>query len=234
MTRIGLGWVALVVLIIIGLIVLIVYAGAPGGTVIPSATSTAPVAVQPVTQTLPGGAVSFSYPPDTYGLATAPEQVLVHPTVPPCSTPFDYCVYRTGTEYASTTFESAGVAIRLRTDLATQRACLLTQPAGFTSLQSASSTSASYAASVFGPVDTAAAGHSSQGTLYRLWAAGGCTEWEARIGVTNADNYPPGTIEPFADEARAAVGTELASIINSVTVSGVPVAWPALPPHQAK
>ncbi|MHB8710596.1 MAG: hypothetical protein ACYC6X_03550 [Minisyncoccota bacterium] len=211
------------VLVGIGLVYYFGGKGAPAGTATtpaPAATSTSSVA----RITTPQG-VSFVYSTKGYGLATTPEQVLVLSYIPPCEEGFDYCLYNTSPDFSGTNFESAGLRIQGRADLATKQSCLTAPPAGRPGLAANISEHSDYATSAFS-VDGAAAGHYSSGTLYRLYAAGHCTEFETRIGESQFANFPAGSIQKFTDADRARVKAELLSILASVSVSGAPIVFP--------
>ncbi len=175
---------------------------------------------------LPDG-ISFAYPEKEYGLATTSDKVLVLAYIPPCTPGFDYCLYRAKGDFTGTNFESAGVRIKMRTDLTSKQACLTTSPVGRTSLPTRVSEHSGYATSAFS-VGDAAMGHYSAGTLYRLYASGNCTEFETRIGESQYANFPAGSIQRFTDADRSRVQTELSSMLRSVNISGVPVAFPGL------
>lgn len=190
-------------------------------TTAPAATSTWPTA----SITTPQG-VYFAYPTKDYSLATTSDQVLVLSYIRPCDDGFDYCLYNTSPDFSGTNFESAGLRIKARPDLTTKQACLATPPAGRPGLAANTSLHDGYATSAFS-VDGAAAGNYSSGTLYRLYAAGHCTEFETRIGESQFANFPAGSIQKFTDSDRARVEAELLSILASVKVSGAPIVFPA-------
>lgn len=215
------------VIVLVGLIALIAYQGQNvpplSGTV---ATST-PSAFD---RTLSDGAITVAFPSKDFGLATTAAEVLARAYIPPCDPDFDYCLYYTGTAYAGTNFESAGLRIKKRTDLTRSEACLAAPPAGYTSMRPAAATStAAYASSVFSPVGGAAAGHYANGALYRLYvkASSQCFEFETRIGETQFANYPAGAIKEFTAADRAAVAAELARMLDAVSVNGTAHLFPA-------
>lgn len=190
-----------------------------------TATSTPPGNQSATVQTVtaPNG-VGFTYD-KPYGLATAPEQILAKSYIPPCQD-FDYCLYRTGTDYAATNFESAGLGVKARADLTTQTACLSTQPEGYTNLHTVTYAGQGYATSVFSPIGDAGAGHYASGAEYRLWTGSACEQFDTRIGETQFANYPAGTKTQFSDADHANVMGELTGILHSVTVNGAPVSFP--------
>ena len=175
---------------------------------------------------LPDG-MSFSYPEKDYRLAITSDKVLVLAYIPPCAEGFDYCLYRATGDFSGTNFESAGVRIKLRTDLTSKQACLTTSTAGRTNLTTRISEHGSYASSAFS-VGDAAMGHYAAGTLYRLYASGNCTEFETSIGESQYANFPAGSIQRFTAADRARVQSELSSMLRSVNISGVPVVFPGL------
>ncbi|MDE2021610.1 MAG: hypothetical protein KGI71_01650 [Patescibacteria group bacterium] len=196
--------------------------GAPASTA-PAKTSTATSTSPIASITTPQG-VSFTYSTEKYGLATTSDQVLTLSYIPPCEEDFDYCLYNKSPDFSGTNFESAGLRIKARGDLASKQSCLTTPPAGRSSPPTTTSSGTVYATSAF-PVDGAAAGHYASGTLYRLYAAGHCTEFETRIGESQYANFPAGSIQKFTDADRTRVEAELMSILASVSVSGVPVVF---------
>ena len=223
-------WLGVVVLV--GLIGFIAYQGAsvpasPGGATT-TATSTAPA----LDQTLSDGAFTVAFPSTEFGLATDASQVLARAYIPPCDPNFNYCLYYIGSAYAGTNFESAGLRIKNRADLATEKSCLTTPPAGYAaSVKPVASTStAAYASSVFTGVGGAGAGHYATGALYRLFvpSPATCYEFETRIGETQFANYPPGAIKEFTAEDRAAVSAELQRMIENITLGGSRNLFPAL------
>ncbi|MDE1945313.1 MAG: hypothetical protein KGI03_03525, partial [Patescibacteria group bacterium] len=221
-------WVAIALLIVAGLALAYYSMPASPAAAPPAGEQSNPFASgTPAALTLAGGTVSLSYPQGVYGLAVAGEPLLAHPYIPPCDSPFDYCIYRVGADYASTTFESAGIRISRRADLASQASCLSTPPAGYANAAPITVTNPSYAAGAFGPLSDAATGHESSGTVYPLWAGGSCTEFETRIGESQYANYPPGTIGEFTSSDRQLVEDELSAIMGTVAVGSTTVAWPA-------
>ncbi|MBX4216213.1 hypothetical protein KW797_04690, partial [Candidatus Parcubacteria bacterium] len=146
------------------------------------------------TVTVTGRVFTFGYPSD-FGLAAAPEQALIRSYIPPCDEKFDYCLYYNGKEYEGTNFESAGLRIKRRADLAGAQ-CLTAAPGGREGLSPASvKEESAYSKSVFSPLGEGAAGHTAEGALYRLSYAGECYEFEMRIGKSQFANYPAGTIK---------------------------------------
>lgn len=178
--------------------------------------------------TAPGG-VSFSYGGD-WGVAITPNQILVDSYIPPCDSNFDYCFYRTGDAYEGTNFESAGLRVKQRVDLATKTLCLSSLPVGYSGLTPQMGAGADYATSVFGSLSDAAAGHYATGALYRLWFDSTCFEFETRIGESQYANYPAGSIEKFSDADRTELFSELESLLHSITIvsSGAKPQFPAL------
>jgi hypothetical protein len=170
----------------------------------------------------PGG-ITFTYATSTYGLATNASQLLAHSYIPPCNQGFDYCIYRIGTDYAGTNFESAGLRINARPDLTNEKLCLNTPPAGYDSSigPTATTSTDTYSTSVFGNIGDAGAGHYASGSLYRLFVKSNssCTEFETRIGETQFANYPAGSIQLFTDADRVAVMAELRNMIDSLMLA---------------
>lgn len=217
----------IITIVLIALIVVVAYfygsSGQPKGVGTATTTPSTGTSVNK-TVTTPEG-VTFSYPSNTYGLATTPNQILVLASIRPCDENFNYCLYRSADDLSGTNFESAGLRIQHRSDLVTQQSCLNTLPTGYTGITATVSQQSNYATSAF-PVSDAAAGHYSSGALYRLYSSGTCTEFETRIGASQFANYPAGSIQPFSDAERAQVQTELASLLGSVSVSGRSIIFP--------
>ena len=179
------------------------------------------------TSTPAGKTLAFPVPSD-FGLATAPEQILVTSYIPPCDSGFEYCLYYNSAAWAGTNFESAGLAITRRLDLANKEACLTSQPAGYTNLTAATAERASYAMSVFSGLGDAGAGHYASGSEYRLFASDKCYQFDTRIGEMQFGNYPEGSIAKFTDADRSAMQETLLNIIRSMTLnqSGVHLQLP--------
>lgn len=187
--------------------------------------------------TLAGGELSISYPVE-YGLAISQEQILVGSYIPTCDPDFDYCLYYNDKRYESTNFESAGLRIKRRQDLAAERVCLETPPAGFSSDSAASATTSTnrYATSVFSEIGTAGAGHSASGSLYRVFvrSSSSCYEFETRIGMTAFANYEPGAVREFTEADRETLKSSLRSIIDTMKLApdGMAVIFPQAPSRQ--
>lgn len=162
-----------------------------------------------------GGTLSFTRPSD-FGLAISEEQILVESVIPPCADGFDYCLYYNGDEYEDTNFESAGVRIEERDDLQAQDACLDTPPAGYTNLTPESRAEAGYTVGVYSPIQDAATGHFSEGTIYRLAFDSNCFEFETRIGASQFENFEEGTIEEFTESDREVVEEKLNDILANI------------------
>ncbi len=170
-------------------------------------------------QTISTPEISFGYP-DDFDLATTRDQVAVHSYIPPCSENMDYCVYYNSDAYKGTNFESAGLRVKNRADLATSTdACLKTPPDGYDNFTPATVSSDTYATSVFAPLSDGAAGHYASGALYRLFFGRSCYEFEARIGESQFANYPAGAIKQFTDADREALKARLLEILGSITIT---------------
>lgn len=170
-------------------------------------------------QVMAGGEVSFGRPSD-FSLAVSGEPIMKSSVIPPCDQSFEYCLYYGGSDYNGTNFESAGVRFGRKGNLETQKDCLNTPPDGYNITPTATSTTNSYATSVFSPLGDAAAGHYATGSLYRLWTGANCYEFETRIAESQFANYPEGTIKKFTDEDRTAVELKLESILKNVRIVG--------------
>lgn len=193
----------------------------------PSPTATG----QAYDQSISDGTITVMYPSVQFGLATTPGQVLVTSYIPPCAQGFNYCVYFNGSQYQGTNFESAGLRIQKRTDIAVEHLCLTTPPSGFSATTTPAATAAqnTYATSVFSPVGDAAAGHYSSGSLYRLFIRDGskCYEFENRIGQTQFANYPAGLIKQFTASDQTVVSAQLLSILNTIVLKdGTKISFP--------
>lgn len=168
------------------------------------------------------GTITVGYPSAGWGLATNPTQILVTSYIPSCSQDFNYCLYYTGSEYKGTNFESAGLRIQKRADLATERTCTNTPPEGFdASVQPTSTHSENeYASSVFANVGDAAAGHMASGALYRLYVRSNssCYEFETRVGQTQYANYPEGSIEQFTTADQAALEAQMQAVLKNISL----------------
>ena len=175
------------------------------------------------------GTVMVGYPAPEFGLAVRREQ-MPPSYIPACDEGFAYCLYYAGDRYAGTNFESAGVGIRRRDDLAAADRCLQTPPDGYPDLKPSVSLAAQgYSSAAFGPTGDAAAGHYASGAVYRLATAGRCYEIETRVGETQFANYEAGTIREFTDADQAALEAEQRAIIDSITLaSGGAVTFPNL------
>ncbi len=182
-----------------------------------NATTTAPASTHSTPE------ITFGVP-EGYALAITQEQVLVTAYIPPCDPDFDYCIYHYNDEYAGTNFESAGIRIERREDLSATDACLTAQPDGYRNIVPKTSEGVAYGTAVFGPVGDAGAGHSASGNVYRLSTDAVCFELETRIGMSQFQNYEPGTIEEFTQADRDRVEAQLLRVLNSMTLQdGTPV-----------
>ena len=169
------------------------------------------------TMTLVGGDISLSYPKD-YGLAVNQDQLLVTSYVPVCDQGFEYCLYLRSDEFDGSNFDGAGMRIDVRDDLAFESDCMLEQPSGFSDLVPRVAGSGDHARTRFGQVGQGAAGHLSNGSVYRLYFGNTCYEFETRISQTQFGNYPAGEVERFTDEDAALVRGDFAAILASVSL----------------
>jgi hypothetical protein len=169
------------------------------------------------------GTIAFSVPAD-FGLALNPDQILVKSYIPACYGDFNYCLYYKGSAYKGTNFESAGLSIAKRADLSTERTCLDTVPNGYaSSTPDKTNSQNAYSSSVFKNISDAAAGHYSNGTIYRLYVKSNaaCYEFMSQIGETQYANYPAGTIKQFTDYDRKTVMDKLTQALAGIRlVSG--------------
>ncbi len=210
-----------------------------GGVIIWAFRSTTPLVVTPenpiatttpstvvLDQSISDGVITVLYPSAYFGLATNKTQILTKAYIPPCSETFKYCLYYTGNEYTGTNFESAGVRVAPRADLKTERLCLSTPPDGYDAevLPNATTSSNTYSTSTFSPIGDAGAGHYSTGSLYRLFYrnTSACYDIETRIGATQFQNYPTGTIQEFTATKQAEIQSKIDLILRNITLpSGV-------------
>ncbi|HZW99666.1 MAG TPA: Gmad2 immunoglobulin-like domain-containing protein [Trueperaceae bacterium] len=176
--------------------------------------------------TLAGGRVSLEAPVEL-ALAVTQEQLLVEASPPPCDPGFTYCFYLPEEAYAGTNLRSAGLAITRRQDLRAMTSCLLAQPAGWTELQPDVRMGEELDTSRFGDVGQGSAGSFTRGDVLRLFDGEECWELETRLGLTRFENYAPGTVEEFTSEDEAAVLELIWSVLDSTSVDGAAVRWPA-------
>jgi hypothetical protein len=175
-----------------------------------------------MTESTSDGTITFSHLP-TFGLAVTPQQVLKSGYIPPCADGFTYCLYYDGDAYQGTNFESAGLSITKRPDIADERVCLDTPPTGYGAGVTPISTNTAdvYSTSTFSPIGDAGAGHYASGSMYRLWvrSSSQCYEFQTRIGETQFANYPAGSIKEFTDSDKQAVAQQLFEQLQTVTIT---------------
>jgi hypothetical protein len=211
-------------LIAIGAIILVIglVSHIPKGRVSRSDDAPPTSTANELSSSISDGTIILSYSEKDFGLATNQEQVLVKSYIPPCDTKFSYCLYYVGGKYAGTNFESAGLRISKRADLASERSCLNDPPAGFSSDRKpdASTTTARYSSSAFSKIGDAAAGHYANGSLYRVFyrSTGSCYEFETRIGQSQFMNYPTGSIKEFTAADQASLASMLDRVLDSITL----------------
>ncbi len=166
-----------------------------------------------------GGAIIY-YPSD-FNLAANQGQLSVRSYIPPCDQGFGYCIYYNGSAYKGTNFESAGISVRNVTALfPTDNSCTNSLPQGYNKAASISvHSSPYYSVSIFPNLGNAAAGHYATDNIYRLYFGGKCYEFDARIGESQYDNYPAGSIQPFTKDSYDALRAELSGIVGSITLS---------------
>ncbi len=195
----------------------------------PSPTATmAPTATPNLyDQSVSTGTIQVPYSSADYTLATKLSQITVKAYIPPCDPIFNYCLFYSGTAYAGTNFESAGLRIQNRTDLTTQTTCLNALPTSYTDMMPVIASNSGYMTAVFSPLGDAGAGHYATGAEYRLWSGGSCYEFETRLGQTQFANYPAGSIKEFTADNQATVQAGLEAMINNITlVNGKTVSFP--------
>jgi hypothetical protein len=187
-----------------------------GPALVGDTASSTPVSTM---QTLSFNDLTLAYSSSEFALATTPEQVTVKSYIPPCDQGFNYCFFYKGSAYAGTNFESAGLRIQKRADLATAAACLSTPPSGYTNMKPVMASTTEYTLSTFTPLGDAGAGHYSFGSLYRLSYGGNCYEFQTRIGATQFGNYPTGSIREFTPTDQDAVNAMLKGVLRSITTA---------------
>ncbi|MGD9738901.1 MAG: hypothetical protein AB7U48_05855, partial [Bauldia sp.] len=191
----------------------------PKPTPPPAAAAPAPAEAAAAEQgTVTVGGITLRYP-SLFVLAESAEEVATQGVIPPCDPDFGACLYYAAETYADTNFESAGLRIQERTDLATEEACVSEQPEGYTGLTPTIRREPGYVVATFTDLGDAGAGHFTQDTLYRVVGEGACYEFTTRIGQTQLGNYTPGTIKPFTDGDAATVQGLFAAILNSATLA---------------
>lgn len=185
----------------------------------PSSTNNPPGAGE-FDQSFNAGPLTVNYPAADFGLARAAGELPTNSYIPACESGFDYCLYYRGEAYAGTNFEKAGVRVNERADLAAERLCLETPPAGYTDQLAPIGAAATnlYSSTVFATGD-AAAGHSAAGFLHRFYyrPSGQCYELETRVGQTQFANYPAGAIKEFTAADAQALQARLERIVSGVT-----------------
>lgn len=170
-------------------------------------------------QSVSDGTIAFTYPV-SFGLAVTSQQILSGSYIPSCDEGFKYCLYYIGGKYRDTNFESAGIGITKRIDIADKEACLQTQPDGYTGTPHTTHDSSTYSTSVFNPVGDAAMGHYAHDNVYRLAYSNSCYEFRTRIGATQFANYPAGTKKEFTTSDEATLQAQLDALLGSMTLAG--------------
>lgn len=176
--------------------------------------------------TLAGGRVSLEAPVEL-GLAVTQDQLLVDASPPPCDPGFSYCFYLPEESYEGTNLRSAGLAITRREDLRSMTSCLLAQPEGWSRLQPGVHLGEDVSTSKFGDIGQGAAGSFTVGDVLRLFDGAECWEFETRLGLTRVEYYAPGTITEFTSEDQLEVLELIWGVLDSVSVLGTAVMWPA-------
>ncbi len=172
--------------------------------------------------------ITISYPA-TFEVATLQSQVQGLSYIPPCESGFSYCFHYTGTAYAGTNFEAAGVGITKRTDLVGTDDCLNANPSGYSNQTPVLHIGSGYTTGFYGPLSDAATGHYANDRLYRLSVNNSCYEIRERIGQTQFANFPKGTIIKFTPADEQALQTSLDDVLHSITIlNGQSVVWPVV------
>ncbi len=168
---------------------------------------------------------SLKYPSVDFGVATFGQSIPLQSYIPACESDFDYCLYFTGLEYKGTNLESAGLRVKNRTDLNTEKLCLETPAAGQGRETPPVGTVSKdiYSAALFAPTGDAGAGHYASGLAYRFFYRqnSSCYELETRIGRTQFMNYPAGTIKEFTTTDLMVLQNKIKEIIISFSLPGL-------------
>jgi hypothetical protein len=200
-----------------------------------TSTTTSPTGTSNFDQSISDAIITVGYSKDEFGLATNPSQILAKSYIPSCNEGFNYCLYYTGKAYEGTNFESAGIRIQKRTDLGNERVCLNTPPSGFDATKVPDNTNPTndFSTSIFSNVGDAAAGHYSSGSLYRLFVRkdSSCYEFETRIGQSQFQNYPAGSIKEFTTSDAQNLEAKLNATIDHISLSS---AQKVIFPHAPK
>ena len=110
-----------------------------------------------------------------------------------------------------------------RIDLQGEKACLETPPNGYDQSFKPTTTSSAgtHLVSTF-TMGEGAAGHYTEGNLYRLFVKNNssCYEFETRVGQSQFANYPAGTIKEFTQSDKIKILNELDQILSEVSLSG--------------
>lgn len=139
---------------------------------------------------------SFKYPSD-FGFSTDVQQVRTLAYIPVCDDGAVACAFITRDNYPDTNFDAAGVSVTILKDKLTENACrqidnLSIRDSGAPTTQTINGVNFAFADG-----GDAAAGHFSDDKIYRAFHDGSCYELHARVGSTDIDNYPPGTVQQF-------------------------------------
>jgi hypothetical protein len=195
----------IIVLAVIGLLVwAIVFNSRNHANVTPIST------VETFDQSISDGTIKAVYSSADFGLAVNPSQVSVKAYIPPCKA------------FAGTNFESAGLSIKKREELKTEKTCMETSPEGYSNvLPNTKIPKADYTTGIFeGLGGGAGAGHMAEGSIYRLFYKknSSCYEIQTRIGYTQFANYEPGSIKEFTTEDKDLLKVRLENILSNISV----------------
>lgn len=170
-----------------------------------------PPTINPNKHTSMGGVYSFERPED-FGLAIREKQILVKSVIPPCGEGFDYCLYYNGKKYKNTNFETAGIGF-YSIESESLENCLDQYNGSKENLHTETINGKKFTVFSSG---NAATGHYAKDVVYQTFQNGKCYKFVARIGVSQFQNYEPGTIEKFDREMEDEVRSELRKIIRKV------------------
>ncbi len=213
-------WTIVIVIIIIGVLAFIFWGAKDQGN-----SSYDETGVEAFDQSISDGAVKISFSSEDFGLATNATQILTEASVPPCSGDFIYCVYYKGKAYNGTNFESAGIRISKRADLATESVCLNTPPNGYDNsvVPNTLKPQAKVSTSLFKDLSDSGAGHLVVFSVYRLFnkaigtstTAVPCYEFQTTIAKESASNN-----QSFTDDEANKLNARMTNMLKNITLNG--------------
>jgi hypothetical protein len=139
---------------------------------------------------------SIKYPSD-FGFNTDYNQIKPLGYIPVCNETMVACVYYTGDAYKGTNFEDAGVSISIDKTLNTEAKCYNFKVATNEAQNQVADVTINGFVFKSATGGDAGAGHFMKTQEYRNFRNGQCYEIAQRVGSTNIDNYPVGTVKEF-------------------------------------